>query len=315
MSIKVMTWVWEHAPCKGTQLLALLALADFSNDEGESYPGTKYLAKKTRVGTTSLHQILHGLEVTQQIGIWNGKGISANGGITNRYFVNGYRISVGLQPVYSSTHGETKQQQQKRKTFAEDTPVHTGVEGIHTGVQPPVHTGVHKPSENPSVKDSSVVPQPELRILEKKKQPGKTQSGGDQPVASPGKKARKKTETAPAVQLDMDLKAAVEKCFSVGESSAFQITHVLSGTYTKRPELNVHPAVTIDELRGFYTWWKKKNIDFPKNPQSVQDAVTGWRASGDYQAWRGKSSADIPPASPTGNGKSGSLNLIASGGS
>ena len=35
MSIKVQSHVWEHSPAKGGELLILLAIADFADDNGE----------------------------------------------------------------------------------------------------------------------------------------------------------------------------------------------------------------------------------------------------------------------------------------
>jgi len=48
MSIKVMTQVWASSKQKGTKLLILLALADFTNDDGLSWPSIDRLAQKSR---------------------------------------------------------------------------------------------------------------------------------------------------------------------------------------------------------------------------------------------------------------------------
>jgi hypothetical protein len=48
MSIEVMNLVWKHAPYEGKIMLALLALADWSNDDGESWPSIAVVAKKSR---------------------------------------------------------------------------------------------------------------------------------------------------------------------------------------------------------------------------------------------------------------------------
>ncbi len=48
MSILVMSEVWAHAPYSETRLLVLLALADFSDDEGVCWPSQTTVAKKAR---------------------------------------------------------------------------------------------------------------------------------------------------------------------------------------------------------------------------------------------------------------------------
>lgn len=49
MSVRVMAKVWDGFPRGGTELLALLALADWSDDEGRCYPSIKSIAKKIRL--------------------------------------------------------------------------------------------------------------------------------------------------------------------------------------------------------------------------------------------------------------------------
>lgn len=48
MSIKVMNLVWQNAPYRGNTLLTLLALADWSNDDGICWPKVEQLATKSR---------------------------------------------------------------------------------------------------------------------------------------------------------------------------------------------------------------------------------------------------------------------------
>jgi hypothetical protein len=64
MSIKVMTRVWESAPVKGGRLLILLALADFSDDAGRSWPSVATLARKARLTERQAQRCL--IELTDQ---------------------------------------------------------------------------------------------------------------------------------------------------------------------------------------------------------------------------------------------------------
>src|SRR6185312_989497 len=58
MSIKIMNLVWESAPYSGNTLLTLLALADWSNDEGYSFPHLDQLAKKSRQSKRNVQRSL-----------------------------------------------------------------------------------------------------------------------------------------------------------------------------------------------------------------------------------------------------------------
>lgn len=62
MSIKVMTLVWDRYQGSGSELLAMLALANWCNDDGGSlYPSIKQIALKMRVSRSQAQRVLHGL--------------------------------------------------------------------------------------------------------------------------------------------------------------------------------------------------------------------------------------------------------------
>jgi len=86
MSIKVMSKVWESAPVGGSKLLLLLALADFSNDAGESWPAAETLAAKIRLSRAQTFDILKALEsvnLIRRVGTHN-----THGQAPNHYFIN-----------------------------------------------------------------------------------------------------------------------------------------------------------------------------------------------------------------------------------
>ena len=61
MSIKVMTLVWDVFPASGSELLAMLALADWCDDQGGSlYPSMQAVAKKIRVSEKQARRIVQG---------------------------------------------------------------------------------------------------------------------------------------------------------------------------------------------------------------------------------------------------------------
>lgn len=68
MSIKVMTFVWEHSHHKGSVLLTLLAIADFASDDGtNAYPAIATLAEKTRMTERNVQIVLKKLETSQEL--------------------------------------------------------------------------------------------------------------------------------------------------------------------------------------------------------------------------------------------------------
>lgn len=58
MSVKLMSEVWGASNQKGDRLLVLLALADYSNDEGYCWPSQTTLAEKTRCSRRGIQKIL-----------------------------------------------------------------------------------------------------------------------------------------------------------------------------------------------------------------------------------------------------------------
>jgi len=57
LSIKVMTWVWDHSPYKDDALLIHLALADWANDEGMCWPTQSRIAAKARCSVEHVRRV------------------------------------------------------------------------------------------------------------------------------------------------------------------------------------------------------------------------------------------------------------------
>lgn len=81
MSIKVMSRVWEASQHRGTDLLMLLALADFSDDAGNSYPAVGTLAAKCRMQSRNAGYILKALQASGELEVRANEGPKG----TNRY--------------------------------------------------------------------------------------------------------------------------------------------------------------------------------------------------------------------------------------
>lgn len=99
MSISVLSKVWEHYPNGGSELLSLLALADWSDDDGLSFPSIASVAKKTRLSVSQARRVVHELIGTGFIQVVGNK----NGGVkgsSRRYKINIAQLtaSTGATP-------------------------------------------------------------------------------------------------------------------------------------------------------------------------------------------------------------------------
>ena len=90
MSIRVMTDVWDRFPGAGSELLVMLALADWCNDDGGSlYPSIAAVATKIRASTSQARRILHALIEDGWVSVVGNEAGGAPG--TTRH----YRVNVG----------------------------------------------------------------------------------------------------------------------------------------------------------------------------------------------------------------------------
>lgn len=86
-----MAKVWEGSRHSGSELLMLLALADFSDDGGSSFPAVSTLARKCRMQPRNANYILKALQASGELQVRPNEG--PNG--TNRYRI----VLAALQPV------------------------------------------------------------------------------------------------------------------------------------------------------------------------------------------------------------------------
>lgn len=84
MSIKLMAAVWERYPAGGSELLALLALADWSDDDGRCFPSVASIARKTRLSKSQAQRVVHGL-IDSGVVLVEGNETGGAPGATRRY--------------------------------------------------------------------------------------------------------------------------------------------------------------------------------------------------------------------------------------
>lgn len=69
MSVRKMAEVWELSQQSGSALLMLLAIADFSDDDGRAYPSVSALAVKCRMGARNANLLLANLRDSGELQI------------------------------------------------------------------------------------------------------------------------------------------------------------------------------------------------------------------------------------------------------
>lgn len=74
MSVKIMSRVWEHSKAEAGSRLIMLALADFSNDDGECWPSIPQIAVKCLLSERQVQYALRGLEAMGELYIEHSSG-------------------------------------------------------------------------------------------------------------------------------------------------------------------------------------------------------------------------------------------------
>lgn len=87
MSVRAMARVWEGSRHSGSELLMLLAIADFADDNGRAYPSITTLAAKCRTKPRYAMVLLEALNQSGELEIRKQAGPMGRGGRTNLYRV------------------------------------------------------------------------------------------------------------------------------------------------------------------------------------------------------------------------------------
>jgi hypothetical protein len=92
MSVKALSWVWEHSPHDGGNLLVLLALADFADADGLCWPSHAKLAAKSRLSERQVERALKELVASGDLDAPSGP----------RSQSNPYRVRQNVVPTPTS---------------------------------------------------------------------------------------------------------------------------------------------------------------------------------------------------------------------
>lgn len=91
MAVRVLSLVWDHYPSGGSELLALLALADWSDDTGRCWPSIASIARKTRLSQKQARRMVHAIIGAGYLTVID----NVQGGATSRrYQINLKRLST-----------------------------------------------------------------------------------------------------------------------------------------------------------------------------------------------------------------------------
>lgn len=112
-----MSWVWEHSPVGGSELLVLLAIADCASDDGtRAWPSVATLARKCRIDSRTVQRIIRRLSEAGHLLV----EATAGGRGSNRYAVvmsspEELSTAPGNLPPRQSATGDTATPPQPRQ--------------------------------------------------------------------------------------------------------------------------------------------------------------------------------------------------------
>jgi hypothetical protein len=90
MSVEVQALIWKHAPYRGNTLIAFLALGDWSDDEGVSWPKMASLAKKSRQSIRNAHYAVELLKRDRFLSIESHRGAGKH----NQFRINMQKLHI-----------------------------------------------------------------------------------------------------------------------------------------------------------------------------------------------------------------------------
>jgi hypothetical protein len=288
MSMEAITYVWKTSKMKGSALLLMLALADHTDERGESWPSIRHLAKKCRVTPRHLKTLINQCEVAGELLVAQQEGTQGSHGKTNRYFLptfaqhlkNTRQIKIkpkkakksSEEPAYGFEELADQIRAEIDQSLTAADGVISGSRVIPTspqGVIPESLLGViptsPKSSLEPSIETSIISPEGEDQKEEEKQQEEKQSS--------------KKT-TRPYY----DAIAAIFDCHG---SRNGLIEKMLRGTATRKgyKEHNLEePISDPQELWDWFYWYQEEKMTEDSvmitSPEKINSAITGWQEMG-----------------------------------
>lgn len=108
MSVRVLSMVWDNYPGGGSELLALLALADWSDDEGHCFPSIQKIAEKVRLKERQAQRVVHSLIAGGFVQV-TGNELGGPPGASRRYRLNLSRLTGVTHDTPTGVSDDTRQ--------------------------------------------------------------------------------------------------------------------------------------------------------------------------------------------------------------
>lgn len=94
MSIELMNHVWKHADVTGSELLVLLALADYSNEQGICWPSLNTIGQKARISRRQVIRILQKLGEMGLVEVLEPGGVIGGQNRANLYKIHSDKMTL-----------------------------------------------------------------------------------------------------------------------------------------------------------------------------------------------------------------------------
>lgn len=150
MSIEVMTEVWRRSTVYSGNLLVLLAIADFADDDGKAFPSVTTLARKARLSERQVQRAISALVKAGELTVRKGAGPHG----AHVFHV----LLVAPRQIDAPTKWRTRHRRSDGPTPVTNAP-DAGVANTPTPVSPKPSV---EPSPEPSREPSLPVPPPGL---------------------------------------------------------------------------------------------------------------------------------------------------------
>lgn len=137
-----MSLVWERAPYAEGTLLVLLALADWADDGGFSWPSIDGLAHKSRLQRRRVQYIIRKLKSDGFLEIEEGGGRKKR----NRYTLNISKLNGALNAPFPKINSALED---KETVHFETETVHSEAHTVHSSAPDPLEEPLDKPSLEP----------------------------------------------------------------------------------------------------------------------------------------------------------------------